>query len=105
MNILGVNCYGHDSSASLLIDGQLICAVEEERFRRIKHWAGFPTMAIRSCLEQAGIDGRDISHVAVSRDPRANLLRKVGFVLRNRPDPSLLRDRARNVGRHAQGIL
>src|SRR5439155_722913 len=55
MMILGINAYHGDVSAALLRDGELIAAVEEERFRRIKHWAGFPREAIRTCLELAKI--------------------------------------------------
>ena len=55
MRIIGINAYHGDSSACLIIDGQLVAAVEEERFRRIKHWAGLPTESIRYCLEEAGI--------------------------------------------------
>ena len=55
MKILGINAYHGDSSAALVVDGKLIAAVEEERFRRIKHWAGFPTESIRCCLKEAGV--------------------------------------------------
>ena len=71
--ILGLNAFHGDASACLMIDGKVVAAAEEERFRRIKHWAGFPSMAIAKCLELGGISGSDISHVAISRDPRANL--------------------------------
>ncbi|MFH1702708.1 MAG: carbamoyltransferase N-terminal domain-containing protein [Nitrospirota bacterium] len=47
MIIRGLNAYHGDSSACIVINGQLIAAVEEKRFRRIKHWAGFPSEAIR----------------------------------------------------------
>ena len=97
--VLGINAYHGDVSAALLRDGQLVAAVEEERFRRIKHWAGFPTLAIRSVLEMAGIRGQDIRHVAVSRDPKANLLRKGLFTIRHRPDLRLVLDRVRNAGK------
>ncbi len=97
--VLGINAYHGDVSAALLRDGQLVAAVEEERFRRIKHWAGFPTLAIRSVLEMAGIRGQDVRHVAVSRDPKANLLRKGLFTIRHRPDPRLVLDRMRNAGK------
>ena len=53
--ILGINAFHPDSSAALVIDGKLIAAVEEERFNRIKHWAGFPRQAIASCLDQAAL--------------------------------------------------
>jgi len=97
--VLGINAYHGDVSAALLRDGHLVAAVEEERFRRIKHWAGFPTLAIRSVLEMAGIRGQDVRHVAVSRDPKANLLRKGLFTVTHRPDLRLVLDRVRNAGK------
>jgi len=96
MNVLGINAYHGDVSAVLVRDGELVAAVEEERFRRIKHVAGFPAQAIQACLAMAGLTGRDIDHVAVSRDPRANLWRKAAFALTHRPAAGLLRDRAAN---------
>jgi carbamoyltransferase len=95
--ILGVNAYHADGSAVLLRDGELVAALEEERFRRIKHWAGFPTETIRKCLEIGGITGRDISHVAISRDPKANLLRKAAFAFSNRMKISNIVNRTRNL--------
>jgi carbamoyltransferase len=97
MYVLGINAYHGDVSAVLLKDGQLLSALEEERFRRIKHWAGFPTLAIGKCLDQAGISGAEISHVAISRAPRANLLRKGLFALTKRPSLTIVRDRLRNA--------
>jgi carbamoyltransferase len=107
MYILGINAYHGDVSAVLVRDGILIAALEEERFRRIKHWAGFPTLAIQKCLEMAGIDGRQIDHVAISRDPKANLIRKGMFALAKRPDLSLIVDRVKNARkvRDLQGPL
>ena len=99
MNILGINAYHADVSAVLIRDGELVAAVEEERFRRIKHVAGFPTEAIRACLEMGGITGRDIHHVGVSRNPRAHLWRKGLFALRHRPGGGLIGDRAANYRR------
>jgi carbamoyltransferase len=96
MYILGINAYHGDVAAVLLRDGQLVAALEEERFRRVKHWAGFPTQAIRRCLEIAGIAGNDVGAVAISRDPGANLQRKAWFALTHRPDLALVRDRLRN---------
>ena len=52
--ILGLNSYWSDSSACLLVDGKVVAAVEEERFRRVKHWTGFPAEAIRYCLAEGG---------------------------------------------------
>ena len=85
MNILGINAYHGDVSAVLVRDGVLVAAVEEERFRRIKHVAGFPTAAIRSCLEIGGVAASDVQHIGVSRQPRAHLWRKALFLLRYRP--------------------
>src|SRR5712691_7395909 len=81
MNILGINAYHAGASACLIQDGQLVAAVEEERFRRIKYWAGFPTESIQYCLSKAGITSYDLDHVGISRDPSANLHKKVLFAL------------------------
>ena len=99
MNILGINAYHGDASAALVVDGQLAAAVEEERFNRVKHWAGFPTQSIRWCLDAAGVAARNVDHVAVSFDPRANFSRRVGFVLHNRPSLGSLADRLRRQGK------
>jgi carbamoyltransferase len=101
--ILGINAYHGDVSAVLVTDGQLIAAVEEERFRRVKHVAGFPAEAVRMCLAMAGIEPDQIDHLAISRRPRAHLVRKGLFALARRPDRSLLRDRAANY-RRVEGI-
>lgn len=97
MYILGINAYHGDVSAVILREGRLVAALEEERFRRVKHWAGFPTLAIGECLRIAGIKGSDVSRVAISRDPKANLLQKAAFTLKKRPDFGLIRDRLRNA--------
>ena len=97
--ILGLNAWHGDSAAALFVDGQLVAAAEEERFRRIKHWAGFPSQAVRYCLESAGLELSDVDHVAINRDPRANLLYKVGYALRRRPSLKLLRSRLANASR------
>lgn len=95
MNILGINAFHGDSSAALVRDGRLVAAVEEERFNRIKHWAGFPAESIRFCLQAGGIEARDLDHVALSFDPSAHRLKKMGFVLKNRPSIQSLLSRAR----------
>lgn len=97
MIILGINAYHGDAAACLVRDGELIAAGEEERFRRIKHWAGFPSEAIAWCLADAGITLADVDHVAVNRDPRANFGRKLRYVLKTRPSLRLLFDRVRNA--------
>ena len=45
MNILGINAYHGNASAAIVCDGKLVAAVEEERFNRVKHCAGFPAQA------------------------------------------------------------
>jgi carbamoyltransferase len=96
MYILGLNAFHGDSSACLLRDGVMLSAVEEERFRRIKHWAGFPEQSIRHCLEAAGIGIGDVEHIAINQDSKANLGKKIGFALAKRPDLGLVLDRLRN---------
>ena len=83
MFILGINGYHADSSAAIFKDGMLIAATEEERFRRVKHWAGFPSQAIEFCLKEAGISLHEVDHIAIGRDPYAKLARKILFLLKN----------------------
>jgi len=79
MYILGINAYHGDAAAALIKDGKLLAAVEEERFNRVKHCAGFPTEAVRYCLKVAGIGLEDIEHIGISRDPSAHLHKKILF--------------------------
>ena len=95
MNILGLNAFHADASAALFSNGELVTAVEEERFNRHKHWAGFPAEAARACL--AGIDPADLGHVAISRDPRAHLWRKLARVIARPGDWRRLASRAQNT--------
>lgn len=97
MYILGINAYHANASACLIRDGEIIAAAEEERFRRIKYCAGFPTQAIRYCLEAAGISAYDLDHVGISRNPSANLYKKVLFALRKRPSLHLIRERLASI--------
>ncbi len=83
MYILGINAYHADSSAAIFKDGIMIAAIEEERFRRAKHWAGFPSMAIQFCLREAGISLHEVNHIAIGRDPYAKLAKKILFLLKN----------------------
>ena len=96
MIILGINSYHADAAACLLRDGESVAAAEEERFRRIKHWAGFPTMAIAYCLAEAKILLRDVDHVAINRNNRSNLIRKLSYILTSCPNPSLIVERVRH---------
>ncbi len=79
MIVLGLNAYHADSSAAIFKDGKLIVASEEERFRRVKHWAGFPSMAIDFCLNEAGITIHDVDSIAIGRDPKAKFFKKILF--------------------------
>ena len=81
MYILGINAYHADSSAAIFKDGIMIAATEEERFRRVKHWAGFPSDAIKFCLNEAGVTIDQIDHIAIGRDPKAKFWKKVMFAL------------------------
>src|ERR1700749_2953157 len=83
MYILGINAYHADSSAAIFKDGVMIAATEEERFRRVKHWAGFPSMAIEFCLREAGITLSQLDHIAIGRDPYAKLGKKLLFLADN----------------------
>ena len=97
--ILGINAYHGDSSACLVKDGKVVAAVEEERFRRTKHWAGFPSEAIKYCLQEAGIGPGNVDHVAYSSNPRTNLISKVKFALARGPTRGLIKTRLRNMAK------
>ena len=98
-SILGINAYHGDASAALVQDGQLVAAVEEERFNRIKHWAGFPAQSIRWCLGKGGVDAKELDHVAMSFNPSANWAKRLGFVLKNRPSLTAIADRVKRRGK------
>jgi carbamoyltransferase len=83
--ILGISCYYHDAAASLLKDGQLVAAAEEERFSRIKHDYGFPRLAIQFCLDSAGITGKDLDYVVFFEKPFKKLDRILSTVLQTYP--------------------
>jgi carbamoyltransferase len=83
MIILGINAYHADASAAIFADGKLVAAIEEERFTRIKHWAGFPDQAIAFCLQEAGIGYTDVDYYAIGRDPLAKLGKKLMFLAKN----------------------
>jgi carbamoyltransferase len=86
MNIIGVGGFTHDSSATLLCDGKIVAAAEEERFTRKKHQEGWPTQAIAFCLRQARLTERDIDHIAFYWRPwTKDSLRSIGRRLRYLP--------------------
>ena len=83
MIILGINAYHADASAAIFVDGKLIAATEEERFTRIKHWAGFPAKAVAFCLKEAAVSMAQVDYFAIGRDPKAKFLKKILYVLSN----------------------
>lgn len=96
MYILALNVYHGDASAAIFKDGELIAATEEERIRRLKHWAGLPVEAARFCLQEAGVQLGDVDYIAVSRNPKAKLLEKAIYALRSGTAFGALRSRASN---------
>ena len=77
MIIVGINAYHADSSAAIFVNGKMIAAIEEERFTRIKHWAGFPKLAIEFCLKEAGVSYKQVDYFAIGRDPKAKIFNKL----------------------------
>src|SRR5712692_6467648 len=82
MYVLGINAYHGDAAAALIEDGRVVAAVEEERFNRIKHCAGFPAESVKYCLQAAGVGIQELEHIGISRDPSAHLHKKVLFAAR-----------------------
>ena len=68
-NVLGISAFYHDSAAALLRDGEIVAAVQEERFSRVKYDERFPARAIEYCLAEAGITARDLDYVAFYEQP------------------------------------
>ncbi|MFA6599586.1 MAG: carbamoyltransferase C-terminal domain-containing protein [Candidatus Omnitrophota bacterium] len=95
MIILGLNAYHPDSSVALVKDGVLLWGAEEERYSRVKHASGFPKLALQACLRDTGVLLEQIDVVAIGKNPRANLLRKVLFSLKNWPSLDFLMNRVR----------
>ncbi|HRN91007.1 MAG TPA: carbamoyltransferase C-terminal domain-containing protein [Ferruginibacter sp.] len=97
MIIIGINAYHADSSAAIFVKGRMVAAIEEERFTRVKHWAGFPVQAINFCLKEAGVTMEQVDYFAVGRDPRAKFLKKIMYLVKN-PAGSLkvVKDRFKN---------
>src|SRR5881396_209169 len=94
--ILGINAFHAGASAALLVDGQPIVALAEERLNRVKYFGGFPKLSILRCLEIAGLAFADIDHVAVGRDSSANLQKKLEFAIKH---PSKLLNLAKIRGK------
>src|SRR5205814_3425996 len=96
MIIVGINAHHADASACIVVDGKLVAAAEEERFRRIKHWAGFPSAAIRYCLDEVGVALNDVDHIAVNRDPKARLLQRLKCIVKQHPSFAAIKRRLEN---------
>ena len=101
MLIVGLNAYHGDVAAAVLRDGQLVAALEEERFCRIKHVAGFPERAIARGLEMAGATPADVDIWAIARGRGVHLLQKAWFGLTHRPGPRLLGQYRNTAGKQA----
>ena len=97
--ILGLNAYHGDAAAALVVDGELVAAAEEERFNRIKHVAGFPALAAQWCLAEGGIAPEQLDHLAVSRDPRANIGQKLLRTIRHGASARYLKARLENASK------
>lgn len=96
--MIGLSVYHADASAAALADGRFVAGVEEERFRRVKHWAGFPELALRWCAaELAGGEAQDITAIAVARQPRAYLWRKAALALTHPRSLRRAASRVRNL--------
>jgi len=96
MKILGINAFHPDSSACIVVDGIVVAAIEEERLRRIKHWAGYPSHSIQSCLDIANLSINEIDYIAVNRDPNVHIADKIRFTLKNRPSLQNIISRLKN---------
>jgi len=100
--ILGLSAFHPDAAAAAVVDGRFVAGVEEERFRRVKHWAGYPEQAARWCVEEAaGGDARAIDRFAVARQPRAYLARKAWLALSNPRSAARAAARAKNLAQVA----
>jgi carbamoyltransferase len=107
MIILGINAYHGDAAAAIVRDGELIAAVEEERFNRRKHCAGFPSEAVKYCLKVVGVSLEEVEHVGVSRDPSAHLHKKILFTAQRaaRSFGGLGRDATEHSEKAGSGLL
>jgi carbamoyltransferase len=97
--ILGLNAFHGDAAAALVVDGELVAAAEEERFSRVKHVAGFPTLAVKWCLAEAGLQPEQLDHIAVARNPRANTGRELLRTIRHGASARYLKERLENASK------
>ncbi|MDP2318322.1 MAG: carbamoyltransferase C-terminal domain-containing protein [Acidobacteriota bacterium] len=100
MIIVGLNAYHGDVAVAVLRDGELVAALEEERFCRIKHVAGFPARAIERGLAMAGARPDEVDVWAVARGRRVHLARKAWFALTHRPGRALVGQYRNSAGKN-----
>ena len=93
MKVIGLNAFHGDSSACLFVDGIMVAAAEEERFRRVKHWAGFPSNSIQYCLESQNIDLSEIDVIAINSDSKAARVKKIHYLLSGQASWALIREK------------
>jgi carbamoyltransferase len=81
--ILGINALHADSSACIINNGELVCAIEEERLNRKKHTSELPILSIEECIKISGINKDFITDIAINNNPKTNLWPKIFFTLKN----------------------
>ena len=91
MIILGLNINHADTSACIIVNGKIIAAIEEERFVRIKHYAGLPINSIEFCLQKSELKLKDINFITVNYSPTANFMQKTFYSIKNILSKSLLK--------------
>lgn len=104
MYLIGINSFHADSSAALLKNGEVIFATEEERFERIKHWAGLPLKSIQFCLQAEGLNIQEVEAICIGRDPKAKILNKIKYMLK-RPNSALSMFKQRFANRNDLGNI
>ena len=97
MFILGLNAYHGDASACIFKDNIVLAAVEEERFTRIKHAAGFPINSIKFCLDKAGISIEQVDHVTINRKPNQKIFKKALYASTKLFNLSFIKNRFNNL--------
>ena len=95
--ILGISAYFHDSSACLVADGEIICAVQEERFNRKKNTAGFPSKSIQFCLSEGKITLHDLDAIVFFEKPLLKFERLLETYYNNAPKPCMQSDQTRSL--------
>ena len=83
MNIVGLNFFHADTSASIIKDNKIIAASEEERFARVKHFSGFPIQSLDFCLKASNLKINEIDMISVNSNPFYNIHSKILFSLKN----------------------